>query len=335
MASMRIPLLGEQFICRSVFEDGNYSGEMKRKALFAYVTLCLVWGSTWMAIHIVVNRVPPFYAAGLRFAVAVAALAPVLLWRRARLPDRRVLALLAILSITMIALPYALIFWAETRVASGTVAVLFALLPLVAGLYANRLQGVDNPLAGQMSVRSMQALVMGMGGIALVVSAALSVSAAQALGLVAVLAAVISSGISSVHAKRALNDVDPMMSTALQLGGGAIWLELLSLVFESGQRVRWTGEAAGALLFLGLGSTALAFPMYYWLLKEMEAYQVGTIQWFQPLVAVAEGAILLHEPLTWRMTLGGAIVLASLVVVMREEVDDSVTLAITHNPQND
>jgi drug/metabolite transporter (DMT)-like permease len=301
---------------------------MTRKALLAYIALCLIWGSTWMAIHIVVSHVPPFYAAAVRFAVAVAILVPVLISRRARLPDARVLWLMAVLCVTMIALPYALIFWAETRVASGTVAVLFAALPLAAGFYSNWLDG------RQMSLRAIQALVMGVGGITLVVSGALSVSVTQTVGMIAVLAGVISAGISSVHAKRGLHHVDPIMSTALQLGGGAVCLELLSLLFERGQPVHWTTPAMGALLFLSLGASVIAFPLYYWLLKEIEAYQIGTIQWFEPLVAVAEGAILLHEPLSWRMTLGGAIVLASLVVVMREQVDESITLAITESPGN-
>lgn len=317
---------------------------MKARKIAAYVVLCLIWGSTWFAIHVLVNAVPPLRGASWRFAVAVVALTPVLLWRRrVRLPSGRTIRVMALLSVTMIALPYALIFWAETRVASGTVAVLFAVLPLVAGVYANRLEG------GRMPSSAMQALVLGVGGIALVVSSALSVSLEQGLSLIAVMVGVVSAGISSVHAKRELANVDPMMSAVLQLGGGAIVLGLMSLAMERGQPSHWTAGAVGALLFLGVGASAISFPLYYWLLQEIEAYQVGTIQWFEPLVAVGEGAVLLGETLTWRMLTGAAIVLASLVRVMSaqrgdddslsllppEEITTRITREITRDPEGD
>jgi drug/metabolite transporter (DMT)-like permease len=230
-----------------------------------------------------------------------------------------------VLSVTLVAVPYALIFWAETRVSSGMTAVLFAAMPLVAGLYANYADG------RQMPHSAMVALLVGIGGMLLLLSSALSTSFDQAMGAIVVLVAVVCAGISSVYAKRELAEVHPLMSTMLQLCGGAVLLALMSAVLERGRPSHWNGESVAALLFLSLGASVFAFPLYFWLLKEMEAYQLGTIQWFEPLVAVVEGAILLHEPLSWRMLLGGGILLGSVVRVMRarEQDDATVTLKIT------
>ncbi len=278
-----------------------------------------------MAIRILVEQVPPIRSAALRFAIAVMVLVPILIARRVKLPRGRALVANLVLSATMIAVPYALIFWAETQVSSGMTAVLFAAMPLVAGLYANYMDG------RQMPYSAMLALMLGVGGMLLVLSSAFSTSLDQAVGAIVVLAAVVSAGVSSVYAKRELEAVNPLMSTCLQLGGGAALLSLMSAILERDQPSHWNIPAVTALMFLSLGASVFAFPLYFWLLKEMEAYQIGTIQWFEPLVAVAEGAILLHEPLSWRMSLGGAIILASVfrVMTVREQDDAIVTIKIT------
>jgi drug/metabolite transporter (DMT)-like permease len=303
---------------------------MTPKKTLAFTVLCLIWGSTWFAIRILVEQVPPIRSAALRFAIAVVVLAPFVIARKMRLPGRRVILASAILSATMIALPYALIFWAETRVSSGMTAILFAAMPLVAGLYANHLDGHRMPQG------AMHALLLGVGGVLLLLSSAFSTSIDQAVGASVLLLGVISAGISSVYAKREMASVNPLMSTLLQLCGGAVLLALMSAFLERGQPSHWNGPAVSALLFLSLGASVFAFPLYFWLLKEMEAYQIGTIQWFEPLVAVIEGSILLREPLSWRMIAGSAILLGSVVRVMtaREQDDAAVTLEITgqHGP---
>lgn len=281
-----------------------------------------------MAIRILVEQVPPIRSAALRFAIAVMVLVPILVARRVKLPRGRALLANLVLSATMIAVPYALIFWAETRVSSGMTAVLFAAMPLVAGLYTNYMDG------RQMPYSAMLPLMLGVGGMLLVLLSAFSTSLDQAVGAIVVLAAVVSAGVSSVYAKRELEAVNPLMSTCLQLGGGAALLSLMSAILERDQPSHWNIPAVTALMFLSLGASVFAFPLYFWLLKEMEAYQIGTIQWFEPLVAVAEGAILLHEPLSWRMSLGGAIILASVfrVMTVREQDDATVTIKITGQP---
>lgn len=298
---------------------------MTPKKTLAFAVLCLIWGSTWFAIRILVEQVPPIRSAALRFAIAVVVLVPIVAARKIRLPGRRVMIASAILSVTMIALPYALIFWAETRVSSGMTAILFAAMPLVAGLYGNYLD------SRQMPQSAMYALLLGVGGVLLLLSSAFSTSVDEAVGASVVLLAVVSAGVSSVHAKQEMANVHPLMSTLLQLCGGAVLLSLMSAILERNQLSHWNGAAVSSLLFLSLGASVFAFPLYFWLLKEMEAYQIGTIQWFEPLVAVVEGSILLHEPLSGRMILGSAILLGSVarVLTAREQDDAAVTLEIT------
>ncbi len=122
-----------------------------------------------------------------------------------------------------------------------------------------------------------------------------------------------------------------MISTVLQLCGGAILLLLLSALLERGRPSNWTPAGITALISLGIVASAVAYPLYFWLLKAIEPWQIGTIQWFEPLIAIFGGALLFREPLSWRMVGGTAILVASVLRVMTAHAkdDDAVTLQIT------
>src|SRR5947209_13245662 len=107
-----------------------------RVQLLGYISLCLIWGSTWLAIRVVVHDVPPFEAAALRFVAAGALLlGAALLQKRAWPRGRRQWNAVLILSLTMMALPYGLLFWAEQHVMSSMTAILYSAMPLAVSLF--------------------------------------------------------------------------------------------------------------------------------------------------------------------------------------------------------
>jgi drug/metabolite transporter (DMT)-like permease len=178
---------------------------------------------------------------------------------------------------------------------------------------------------------AMYASILGVAGTALLLSSAISNSLDQAVGIVVTFLAVASAAISSVFAKRELAHVDPIISTILQLFGAAILLFLASVSVERGQPSSWTSANPSALIGLGVVASSVAYPIYFWLLKGLEPWQIGTIQWFEPLVAILEGALLFRESLSWRMV-GGAVILvvcATRVMTAQDKDDDAVTLQIT------
>ena len=234
---------------------------------------------------------------------------------------------LAVMSVTMIGLPYGLVFWAEQHVSSGMTAVLFAAMPLFTALLNPYI--APDPEKRDVPRAAVHAMIIGLGGILLIVSAAVSTSLSQALGAVAVLAAVLLNSCSTIYAKRALHEVSPITGTAWQFVGAALWLGLGSWLMERGQPVLWSRQAEGALLFLSIFGSVVAFTVYFWLLKQVEPYKLATMQLIVPLVAVTEGALLLHEALTWRMLAGAAIVLASVLMVMRVRPEDEQLITLT------
>lgn len=284
---------------------------MKTRIVLGLVALSVVWGSTWMAIRVLVVAVPPMHSASFRFLLAAVVLLPIVQWKRLPWPTGRGLRATLLLSLTMIAVPSALTFWSETRLSSGLTALIFGAMPLMTAILTPWMAGRNVPRI------AWQAMIVGLGGLALVMSGAVLLSLWQAFGATAVLFAVLLYAWSSVYAKEALSGVNPFVSTAIQFFLGGVWLAAASLFFERGQPSNWTASAIVALVFLSIFASALSFTLYYWLLKHIEAYQLTSLQLFVPIIAVAEGAFFLREAVPWTMIVGAAVVLGSIYFVLR------------------
>ena len=281
----------------------------------AYALLCLIWGTTWLAVRIAVEHVPPFRAAAARFIIAAGLLGLVCLIRRTRLPCRSEWRAVLVLSLTIMAGPYAIIFWAEQYVASGATAVIFATVPTLVALLT--------PLMTHQRVpaRAIGFLVVGLGGIGVLMWRDMSHGQTQLTAGVMVMIAVCMSSWSTVYAKRELHDLDPGLSTALQLFFGFFFLAGASVIAESGRPSDWSARAIAATLFLAVAGSAVAFGLYYWLLKRWMAYKVTSLDLVMPVIAVFEGWLFLGEPLTGSMVIAAATVIGSVAMVLRMEAE--------------
>jgi drug/metabolite transporter (DMT)-like permease len=293
------------------------------KHWLAFVALGIVWGTTWVAADTLAEYVPPLRGAAARFLLAALLSIPVILWKRLKLPRGRTLGFVLILSATLIVLPSVLLLWAQSRVLSETVAVSFAAMPLLVVFLTPGLAGRSVPRT------AMQASIVGLGAIALALGASFSV--AQAGGAAVVLLAVASIGASSILARRELSGVHPVVVTALLLGVAALLLFLASLALEHGQPVQWNRGAIGSVAFLAVVAGAPAYATYFWLLQRLEAYQVGTVQWIEPLVAILESALILRVGLSFSMIAGSLAALVCLLLVVRARAEDDNTVSLLGN----
>jgi drug/metabolite transporter (DMT)-like permease len=243
----------------------------------------------------------------------------VVVWKRLSLPRGRALGFALLLSVTMIVLPFLLVLWAQRHSSSVTVTVLFAVMPLLVAL----LPADDVPRG------ALLATVVGLGGIVLAMGASFSVN--QAGGAAIALLAVASTGASAVLARRELRAVNPVVVTALLSGTAALLLFLASMAFERGQPVQWTHNAIGSIVFLALVAGAPAYAIYFWLLQQLEAYKVTTVQWIEPVVAIIETAFFLRLGLSFTMVAGSLVTLTSLLLVMRARAEDDKNVSLLGN----
>ncbi len=281
-----------------------------------YGVLCLIWGSTWMAIRVLVRDVPPLWSAGVRFAIAAAILLLVAAVRGSRAPQSpRQWRAVAILGLTMIALPYGLLFWAEQFVASSMTAVLYTALPLCVAALTPWMSRHSVPRSAIFS------MVVGAGGIAVLFGQGLAASRGTLFGGVAILLGVVFNAFSILFAKREISGMDPLVSTGWQFLVGAVALVGGSLAVERGRASEWTPHAVASLLFLAIVGSAVAFAAYYWLLRHMQPYQISTISLVIPIIAILEGSAILHEPIPPLMLVASLVVLAAVAGVLRAQAN--------------
>lgn len=296
---------------------------LSRKHYIAYASICLIWGSTWGAIRLLVRDVPPLRAAAARFALGAVLLLIVIALRRAgSLPTAREWRALIVLGFTMMGIPYALVFSAEYRITSSMTAVLFSSTPLFVALFTPWMTRTRVPR------RAVFSMLIALGGIAALFYAGLSASAYMLLGGVAVIVSVLFSSWSTVYAQREISKVDPLLSTAAQFAVSAVLLLLGSSFAERDRVSDWNLTSVLALAFLTIFGSVIAFSLYYWLLSQMQAYQVSTTNLVVPIVAITEGALLLRERVPLLMIGAAVLVLVAVAVVLRAEEESSLALGI-------
>lgn len=289
-----------------------------------YGFLCLIWGTTWMAIRVVVRDVPPLWSAGVRFVIAAAILLLVAAIRGSKTPQSpREWRAVLVLGLTMIALPYGLLFWAEQFVASSMTAVLYTALPLCVAAFTPWMSKHSVPRSAIFS------MVVGAGGIAVLFGQGLAASRGTLFGGMAILLGVVSNAFSILFAKREISGMDPVVSTGWQFLVGAVALVGVSLATERGRASEWTAHAIIALLFLAIAGSAVAFALYYWLLRHMQPYQISTISLVIPIIAIIEGSAILHEPIPPLMLVASLVVLAAVAGVLRAQASEPAPITLS------
>jgi drug/metabolite transporter (DMT)-like permease len=288
------------------------------KHWLALIALGVVWGTSWVAAGTLAEYVPPLHGAAARFLLAALLCIPVILGKRLHLPRGRALGFVLLLSVTMIVVPFVLLLWAQQHASSAIVTALYAAMPL---LVAVGTRGVPHG--------ALLATVVGLGAMTLVIGVPFSL--AYVGGAAVALLAAASAGASALLARRELRSVNPVMAAALLLGAAALLLFLAGAVLERGQPAEWNRSALVALLFLSVVSGTVGYAIYLWLLQQMEAYKVVTVQWIQPLAAMVETAFFLRVGLSFSMIAGSLVTVASLLMVMRATAEDDNTVSLLGN----
>ena len=278
----------------------------------------LVWGSTYLAIAIAVETLPPLLSAGIRFLFAGLLVVAwfVLRGQRAALRVTRAqLAGAALVGTLLLASGNGLVVLAERTVPSGLAALLVASVPLWLQVL-RRISGERIPRATLLGV------VVGFGGVLfLVVPRGLS-GQTDPLGLLMLLGATISWAIGTFISPRLRTPREPLASTGLQMLAGGLVLTVVA--FATGEAAHvdlatYSARSIGALVYLVVFGSLVAFTAYTWLLQHAPVSQVATYAYVNPVVAVVLGAIVLAEPVTPSVILGAAIIIAAVAFIVNRE----------------
>ncbi len=294
------------------------AAESKRhtyKTLLAFATIYLVWGSTFLAIRIGVHEVPPFLLAGMRFVIAGAALFAWAAARGERSPSGREWVSAFLLGFSFFILDYGLVFWAEQRVASGITAVM---LSVNAAFMA--LAEISILRTQRLTVRLSAALLMGIAGVAVLVSRTLHLGGEpiDRLGAIALLVASVSWSVSSCLTRKLPLPSSKVMSSGIQmLAGGFLLFASAGALgeFHGFHPAQVSRGAWLALLYLIVAGSIIGFTTYMWLIDHESLTRVGTYAYVNPVIAVLLGYFFAGEPLGMRTILGTLFVLVSVIVI--------------------
>jgi len=282
-----------------------------------YLTLVLVWGTTWMAIRIGLPYLPPFFSLAVRFLIAGPCILLIMKFRGERIPwglrHQPFFATIGFLSFTV---SYGVVYWAEQYITSGLAAVLFAMLPLFTGIVAHYLLQKQEPLAR----RRLLGLIVGLAGILLInVGDLAQVHPMAPLAGFLVLLGPLATAFSTVLSKRRVANYTPLALAGMPMFYGGLSHVLLWRLLEAGRPIHWTWQAIAATGYLTFVGSVLTFSGYFWLLKRIQVNRVNLISYLSPLVALGVG-FLGGETLSARMLAGCVLVLGGVAVANRPRV---------------
>src|SRR5271168_3986539 len=285
------------------------------KTLLAFGIIYFVWGSTFLAIRVGVREVPPLILASMRFLVAGLVLYGWMVARGERSPSGRQWMSATLLALLIFVFDYGLLFWAEQRVPSGLAAVMLALIPVfiaLAEIVFLRTQ--------RLTVRLGVALLIGIGGVAVLMSRSLNVGGApiDKLGAAALIFAAISWSVGSTFTRKLPLPASKVMSSGAQMLAGGVFLALTAGALGEFRNFHPGSVSRGAwlaLLYLIVAGSIIGFTAYVWLIHHESPTKVGTYAYVNPIVAVLVGYFLGGEALTARTILGTFLVLISVVVI--------------------
>jgi drug/metabolite transporter (DMT)-like permease len=277
-----------------------------------YALICLIWGSTWLAIKVGLVGVPPFLGAGLRFLLSTLVVGLVLAVRRRRFRltrDDKVCVLS--LGLLVFWLDYAAVYWAETRISSGLTAILFSTMPLMTSLLSAHWTRSET-----LNGRKVVGILVGVAGTALLFWPRERLGVQQALGMLAALGGSLCAAINLVTMKKHGRRGDTFVLNFFGMGLGTACLLAMSAAIESWSAVVWSPNNVLALLYLSLVGSVVAFSIYYNLIKKMDATVVSLTTLIIPIVALVLGRTFLHEMVTPMAFAGIATILVGVAIAI-------------------
>jgi drug/metabolite transporter (DMT)-like permease len=284
----------------------------KRAPYLAWLTVCVVWGTTYLAIRIALETIPPLLMAAIRWIAAGSMILAVLTIRRERLPPRQTWPAMLVLGILLLGFGNGAVVWAEQTVPSGLTAVLVAAIPFW-------MVGVERfmPDPGRLPVRRGVGLLIGFGGIVLLVWPELRVDSSRQFlgGVIATQVACLAWAIGSSYSRRRGHEENVLAAAAFQMLFGGLCLLAAGLLRGEWATLAFTSRTAGALVYLVFVGSVAGFSAYTYALKHLPVATVSVYAYVNPVIAVLLGTLVLGEPLSPRLAAAAAVVLTGMALV--------------------
>src|SRR5438270_5236338 len=289
--------------------------------ILAFGLVYLFWGSTYLAIDIAVQTIPPALMCALRFSVAgLAMLAVCAATGRRILYSPRQLALAAVVGLLLLMGGNLTLSYAELAVSSGLSALIIAITPLWFLVLDSLLLGDHH-----ISRRGKAGLLLGILGLFVLVWPQLragTMAHREFVASVSLIAGSFSWALGSVLSKKWQSGMDVFSSTGWQVLAAGVGNSLIALPLGDLHHVQWTVRGLSAIGYLIVCGSWIGYTAYIWLLEHAPASKVSTYAYVNPVVAVFLGWLILHEPVDRFILAGSVIVVLSVILVTSAKVKE-------------
>jgi drug/metabolite transporter (DMT)-like permease len=279
---------------------------LRLKVLLGFAVICLIWGSSWAAVKIGIESIPPLLSLGIRFTLASIILGLIVLVKHLTIPkDKKFWTLVLIMCSTSFTIPFVLIYWAQLQVGSGLASVLFATYPFWVAIVSHFLLPNEN-----ITPVRIIGIVIGFLGVIFIFDNGFSdVSIRMVYSMAAIIVGSIIQAFGLVYLRRLGEDAHPVTLNFCSMSVSVLPLFAASFIFENYSNLSFHASAIGSLAYLSIFCTVITFVIYFWLVKHVETIILSLSAFITPVIAVVIGVILLDEKITHDVYIGSTFVL--------------------------
>ncbi len=297
------------------------------KVIAAYISVCILWGSTYLAMRIGVSDFPPELFGGIRFFIAGLLM---LLYARLRgfsFPENlTAIRRQAVVGLFLLLGGNGLVVYTAQWVHSGVSSLLVATVPLFMAIIELFVPGRP-----RMDLKGWVGLMIGFAGVALLVFFNAHTGSVDLLGAALLMVASLSWAIGSIYSKSVPASGSMYANLGIQMLAGGIGLSLTGLLMGEAARLQITPKALGAMLYLILFGSMLGYSSYGYVLQKWPAAKAGTYAYVNPPVAVLLGALVLGEPFSLGILVSTVTILLGVLLVQLSKITQvSPAAAVQH-----
>ena len=282
------------------------------KAYLAYISVCIFWGTTYLAIKIGVSHVPPFLFGGLRWFAAGSLFMLFLFLKGKKFPALNDLIHLAVVAVCLIGIGNGLLNYAEQYVPSGIASLFITTIPFW-------IVGMESllPSGPKLNLYIIAGLLLGLFGVFLIIGhdwkSLLEKSYVQ--GMVALFFLVLSWSFGSVYSKYKKVNVDPLLGAAIQMVIAGIFQISIGLILGEVTKFSFDEKSFIAFIYLLIFGSIVGYSSYIYALTHLPLSFVSTYTYVNPVIALVLGWLILGEEMNWLIVLAAVVIFIGVAVV--------------------
>lgn len=284
-------------------------------AYMALAAVCLIWGTTYLALRIAVDDFPPFLFTAIRQTIAgILLLSFMLTAGKASFPNKEMLIRQSVGGFFMITLGNGLVAWGELIIPSGVAAIICSMMPVIVILINLAIEKDEKP-----TVPILIGAALGMVGIIMIFGEHLSEFSKKEyiLGIVAIFGAVLSWAAGSIWIKKKNTDSNAFVNAGLQMFFGGLWCFPISLGLDDLHQMSWSTQTTWSMLYLIVFGSIVAYASYSYALRKLPMTIVSMYAYINPLVAILLGALVLDEKLNLKIVVAFMLTVGGIYIVNR------------------